>query len=300
MMETGPLRNTDRELRSRKSVVARLWTINLSPAFPATAAFSALFLVTILLCSQASAQTRQDVPSNAQKTPGHLVPASEELLKKAMKNAKAVTPDDAHPRVPVQEAETKPQQNPGQQKLLPDSSSLPDNTRSNTQKQPSGSKEPASKPEVTDPDANRDIQSGNSEKAADGPDASVWEPTAITVNRVFLATGGTNGEARKVPMNVPVLYQSRLMGLDKDKQRAIARLLDKLVSYRARLAAMRKEGTDLMAEWNQILSSSTPQDLLLSDSPSLIEKQNSDAVGLPGFEPGKGVSILVKSTTPNQ
>jgi hypothetical protein len=105
-------------------------------------------------------------------------------------------------------------------------------------------------------------------------------------------------------MSVPVLYESRLMALDKDKQRAIARLLDKLVSYRTRLAAIRKEGADLLAEWNQIISSSTPQDLLLSDSPSLIEKESTDAAGhgesTPGFEPGKGVSIQLKSTAPNQ
>jgi hypothetical protein len=215
-----------------------------------------------------------------------------------MKNAQAVAPDDAHPRVPVQEVETK-SQNSGQQKLLPDSSSLPDGTHPNTQKQPSVSKEPAAKPEVKDPSVDRNAQSGNPEKTTGEPDGSIWEPTAITVSRVFLASGGTNGETRKVPMNVPVLYESRLLALDKDKQRAIARFLDKLVSYRTRLAAMRKEGTDLLTEWNQIISSSTPQDLLLSDSPSLIEKENADAASVSGFEPGKGVSIQVKSTVPS-
>ncbi|HET9374540.1 MAG TPA: hypothetical protein VFO40_06180 [Chthoniobacterales bacterium] len=300
MMETRTLPNADCELRGTTSAIARLWAMNLFATFPAMATFSSLFLVTILLCCQARAQTRPDGPSNDQKSQGRLVPDSEELLKKAMKNAKAVAPDDARPRVPVQVVETKLPQNPGQQKLLPDNSSLPDTTRSNAQKQPSGSKEPASKPELTDPGADRDTPSGNSEKAGDQVDGSVWEPTAISVNRVFLATDGANGEARKIPMSVPVLYESRLMGLDKDKQRAIARLLDKLVNYRARLAAMRKEGTDLLAEWNQILGSSTPQDLLLSDSPSLIEKESSDTAAAPGFEPGKGVSVLVKSTTPRQ
>jgi hypothetical protein len=290
-------RSAECELPSLRSAIAQSRpAVSPFPAFPAMAA---LFLVTMLLCCHARAQARQDGPSNGQKSPGRVVPASEELLQKAMKNAKAVAPDDSHPRVPVQEVETKTPQNSNQQKLLPDSS-LPDSSRSNSQKQPPGSKEPASKPEVIAPDTDRDTQSGNSEKAADEPDGSVWEPTAITVSRVFLATGGTSGEARKVPMNVPVLYESRLMALDKDKQRAIARLLDKLVSYRTRLAAMRKEGTDLLAEWNQILSSSTPQDLLLSDSPSLVEKESADATNVPGFEPGKGVSIQVKSTPPSQ
>jgi hypothetical protein len=300
MMETRTLPNADCELRGTTSAIARLWAMNLFATFPAMATFSSLFLVTILLCCQARAQTRPDGPSNDQKSQGRLVPDSEELLKKAMKNAKAIAPDDARPRVPAQVVETKLPQNPSQQKLLPDKSSLPDTTRPNAQKQPSGSKEPASKPELTDPGADRETPSGKSEKAADQVDGSVWEPTAISVNRVFLATDGANGEARKIPMSVPVLYESRLMGLDKDKQRAIARLLDKLVNYRARLAAMRKEGTDLLAEWNQILGSSTPQDLLLSDSPSLIEKESSDTAAAPGFEPGKGVSVLVKSTTPRQ
>jgi hypothetical protein len=296
MMQTRSSRKRKCELRSVQSAVRNpKFAV---PQFPAIAAIAALSALFPLLCSQARAQAQPDGPSNGQKSPARLVPASEELLKKAMKNAKAVAPDDAHPRVAAQELETKPQ-NAGQQKLLPDNGSLPDGTRSNTQKQPSVSKEPASKPEVTDPSSNRDTQSGNSEKVANDPDGSVWETTAITVNRVFLATDGANGEARKVPMNVPVLYESRLLALDKDKQRAIARLLDKLLSYRTRLAAMRKEGTDLLAEWNQILSSSTPQDLLLSDSPSLIEKEGADASSASGFEPGKGVSIQVKSTAPN-
>ena len=270
------------------------------PVVSTLPAVTALFLLTMTLCGQVRAQVRPDGSSNSQKSPGRVVPASEELLKKAMKNAKAVAPDDTQAGAPVRPVETKTPQNPSQPRLLPDSSSLPDSSRSNSQKQPSGSKEPASKPEVTDPDKDRDTQSGNSPKAADESDGSVWEPTGITVSRVFLATAGANGEVRKVPMNVPVLYESRLMALDKDKQRAIARLLDKLVSYRTRLAAMRKEGTDLLAEWNQILSSSTPQDLLLSDSPSLIEKGSADTVSVPGFEPGKGVSIQVKSAAPNQ
>jgi hypothetical protein len=297
MMKSRSSRNVEWEWASLRSVVARSRpAAGPLTAFLATVACSALFL---LLCGQAKAQARPDGSSNDQKSPGRIVP-SEELLKKAMRNAKAVAPDDAHPRVPVQEVEPKIPQNSGQQKLLPDNSSLPDSTRSNPQKQPAGSKEPASNPEVTGSDAGRDTQAVNSEKAAAEPDGSVWEPTAITVNRVFLASGGPNGEARKVPMNVPVLYESRLLALDKDRQRAIARLLDKLVSYRSRLAALRKEGTDLLAEWNQILSSSTPQDLLLSDSPSLIEKDSSGAASVSGFEPGKGVSIQVKSTATSQ
>jgi hypothetical protein len=260
----------------------------------------AIFAMSITLCSGARAQVRPDGSPNGQKSSERVAPASEELLKKAMKNAKAVAPDDNQTRTGLRPVETKTPQSPAQQKLLPDSSSLPDSSRQNSQKQPPGSKEPASKPEGVKPDADGDTRSGNSEKSGNESDASIWEPTGITVSRLFIASDAAGGEVRKVPMNVPVLYESRLMAVDKDKQRAIARLLDKLVSYRTRLAAMRKEGTDLLAEWNQFLGSSTPQDLLLSDSPSLIEKETTEAASAPGFEPGKDVSIQVKSTGPNQ
>jgi hypothetical protein len=160
-------------------------------------------------------------------------------------------------------------------------------------------KESVAKPEAIEQDQIRNPQAGNSGKAVNGSDGSIWEPTGITVSRLFLAGDGANEEV-KVPMSVPVLYESRLLALDKDKQRAIARLLDKLTSYRTRLAAMKKEGADLLAEWNQIIRSSTPQDLLLSDSPTLVEKGSNDASALgenvPGFEPGKGVSVQVNST----
>jgi len=261
--------------------------------FSAVAAFPALFLVTTMICSQARAQARPSGSPIEQKSPERTVPASEELLRKALKNAKAVAPEGTLERAELQTVETKAP------KLLPDGNSLPDGSHPNSQKQ---SKEPATKPEAVKQDKGLDAQP-DPEKAVHESDTSLWEPTGITVSRVFLATDGAKGEVRKIPMNVPVLYESRLMALDKDKQRAVARLLDKLVTYRTRLSAIRKEGADLLAEWNQIVSSSTPQDLLLSDSPTLIEKGGTDATGhgesAPGFEPGKGVSVEVKSTAPN-
>jgi hypothetical protein len=255
--------------------------------FRFSAVFPALFLVTMMFCCQARGQARPSGSPIGQKSPERTAPASEDLLRKALKNAKAVAPEGTLERAELQTVETKAP------KLLPDGNSLPDGSHPNSQ-------EPATKPEAIKQDKGLDAQP-DPEKAAS--DTSLWEPTGITVSRVFLATDGAKGEVRKIPMNVPVLYESRLLALDKDKQRAVARLLDKLVVYRTRLAAIRKEGADLLTEWNQIVSSSTPQDLLLSDSPTLIEKNGTDSTGhgesAPGFEPGKGVSVEVKSTAPN-
>jgi hypothetical protein len=266
--------------------------------------WSTIFALTVMLCYGVKAQVRPDGSPTGQKSVEHTVPGSGELLKKALKNAKAVSPDDAQNRAEARPVETTALQNPAAQpKLLPDSGSLPESANSLKQGSLTSATGSASTPEPNKGDKGRDAQPGNAEKPVNESDGSVWEPTGISVSRLFLATGGTNGEVRKVPMSVPVLYESRLLALDRDKQRAIARLLDKLVSYRTRLAAMRKEGTDLLAEWNQIVSSSTPQDLLLSDSPTLIETESNGAgrgQSGPGFEPGKGVSIEVKSTGSNQ
>jgi hypothetical protein len=287
MMKSGLSRNAQCELLNRKSAVR-----NLRSTFLQFSVFPALFL---MFCCQAKAQVRPSESPIGQKSPERTVPASEELLRKAQKNAKAVAPEDSLGRAELQTVETKAT------KLLPDANSLPDSSHPNSQKQ-TLAKEPAAKPETVKPDKGIDAQP-NPEKAVNEADKSLWEPTGITVSRVFLATDGAKGEVRKIPMNVPVLYESRVLALDKDKQRAAARLLDKLMAYRTRLAAIRKEGADLLAEWNQIITSSTPQDLLLSDSPTLIEKKGADATGhgenAPGFEPGKGVSVEVKSTATN-
>jgi hypothetical protein len=259
-----------------------------------------LVATNLTICSRAGAQARPDGPPVAQtKT----VPEAEQLLQKAQENAKAVAPDGTPPPVGVRH-ERKALQNAAQQP--PDSNSLPNNSGPNSPKQTAltDTKESVAKPEAVKQDRGLNPQSGESGVVVSASDGSIWEATGITVSRVFLTSDGANGEVQKVPMSVPVLYESRLLALDKDKERAIARLLDKLTSYRTRLAAIRKEGADLLAEWNQIISSSTPQDLLLSDSPTLVEKGSNDATAhgesVSGFEPGKGVSIQVKSTAQKQ
>jgi hypothetical protein len=154
--------------------------------------------------------------------------------------------------------ERKALQNAGQQNQPPGSNSLSKNSSLNSPKQTAltGTKESVTKPEAIKQDGGLNLPSGEAGVMLNGSDASIWEPTGITASRVFVAGDATTGEAQKVPMSVPVFYESRLLALDKDKERAIARLLDKLTSYRTRLAAIKKEGADLLAEWNQIISSS--------------------------------------------
>jgi hypothetical protein len=255
-----------------------------------------LAAATLMVCGRARAQAAADGSPTVQT---QTVPEPEQLLRKAQENAKVAALDEIPPPVGVRH-ESKALQNPAQLKLPSDPSSLPDNSRPNRPKQTALTGESIAKPEPIKQDLAHNPQSEDSGKVVNASDTSIWEPTGITVSRLFLASDGANGEVHKVPMSVPVLYESRLLALDKDKQRAIARLLDKLMSYRTRLAAITKEGADLLAEWNQIIRSSTPQDLLLSESPTLVEKGSNDATAhgenVSGFEPGKGVSVQVKST----
>ncbi|MBV8901814.1 MAG: hypothetical protein JOY92_17070 [Verrucomicrobia bacterium] len=127
---------------------------------------------------------------------------------------------------------------------------------------------------------------------------SAYEPTGLTVNRVFVAAGQ---EGRKISMNVPVYYETRLLGMEKDKQAAAARLLQRLDDFQKRVAAMQKEGSDLLKEWNEIVNASVPRDLLMADSPSLVENQGTDKVNRPaeqpGFEAGKNALVQLKKTT---
>jgi hypothetical protein len=255
-----------------------------------------LAAASLTICSRAGAQAQPDGSPVAQT---QTVSEAEQLQRNAQENAKVVAPNGTPPPIGKRH-EPKALQNAVQPKQQPDTSSSPSNSSPNSPKQTALTGESVAKPEAIKQDRTRSPQSEESGAAVNASDGSIWEPTGITVSRLFLASDAASGEGQKVPMSVPVFYESRLLALDKDKQRSIARLLDKLTSYRTRLAAIRKEGTDLLAEWNQIISSSTPQDLLLSDSPTLVEKGSNDATAhganIPGFEPGKGVSIQVKST----
>lgn len=126
---------------------------------------------------------------------------------------------------------------------------------------------------------------------------SAYEPTGLTVNRVFVAA---DQEGRKISMNVPVYYETRLLGMEKDKQRAAARLLEKLDDFQKRVAAMQAEGAELLRQWNEIVNASVPKDLLMADSPSLVENQGTDKINRPteqpGFEAGKNALVQLKKT----
>jgi hypothetical protein len=227
------------------------------------------------------------------------------LLQQALTAAK-VTSEAEQPleRADIRGVPAKtPADSPG---FLPSTDAFPDDTRAaatqarNPLVPAAGNKSaPAASPARPEP-VSAPVQPQDPRVAVPGEQVnpSAYEPTGLTVNRVFITP---DQEGRKISMNVPVYYETRLLGMEKDKQRAAARLLDKLNDFQKRVAAMQKEGSDLLKEWNDIVNASVPKELLMADSPSLVENQGTDKINRPaeqpGFEAGKNALVQLKKTT---
>ncbi|HEY0792968.1 MAG TPA: hypothetical protein VGD78_18025 [Chthoniobacterales bacterium] len=238
---------------------------------------------------------RPSKPANAPRP-------AEALLQQALANARAV---DAA-RQPLERADVRsstPPYDPGGRKsaLLPDPEGFPGGPRAEPTQTPetlAAPRRPTARPVAAS--APVQVQDPRMAVAGEIPDPSAYEPTALTVSRVFVTPGTDEGEARKVAMSVPVYYETRLLGMEKDKQRAAARLLEKLADFQKRVVAMQKEGAVLLTEWNEIVDASVPKALLLADSPTLVQNQGADKVNRPdeppGFEAGKGALVQLKAT----
>ncbi|MBV9998672.1 MAG: hypothetical protein JO015_06110 [Verrucomicrobia bacterium] len=231
------------------------------------------------------------------------------LLQQALSAAQA-TSDAQQPleRADIRSLPAKtPAEISGASGLLPSPDALPDDAPAaampaRNPQGPAGTNKPApaAKQPVRQESITAPVQAQDPRASVPGEQVnpSAYEPTGLTVNRVFVAA---DQEGRKISMNVPVYYETRLLGMEKDKQRAAAHLLGKLDDFQKRVAAMQKEGAELLKEWNDIVNASVPKELLMADSPSLVENQGADKINRPaeqpGFEAGKNALVQLKKTT---
>jgi hypothetical protein len=227
------------------------------------------------------------------------------LLQQALTAAKATSgADEPLERADIRGVPAKtPADSPG---LLPSPDAFPDDARAAASQGrnplvPTATNKPAPATNPGRPEsmsAPVQVQDPRVSVPGEQVNPSAYEPTGLTVNRVFVAA---DQEGRKISMNVPVYYETRLLGMEKDKQRAAARLLQKLDDFQKRVAAMQAEGSELLKEWNDIVNASVPKDLLMADSPSLVENQGTDKINRPaeqpGFEAGKNALVQLKKTT---
>jgi len=234
--------------------------------------------------------------------------SAEALLQQALANAKAVAAaEQPLERAGIRTSTPGPDTSRHRPGFLPDPEDFPGSPRSELTETQAKEALPVPRRSPARPvtgSAPVQVQDPRTVVSGEPADPSAYEATAITVSRVFVTSGGADGEARKVAMSVPVYYETRLLGMEKDKQRAAVRLLEKLSDFQKRVFAMQKEGAGLLTEWNQIVDASVPKELLLADSPTLVQNQGADKVNRPdepaGFEAGKGVLVQMKATEPGK
>lgn len=265
-----------------------------------------MLALALFLCPESRATGADNaVTGDRSKPPGNGRSAAG-LLQQALAAAKA-TADAGAPleRANIRNVPDKtPVDGPGG--LLPNADALSDDARAAAAQAPrsllpGATNKPASAANPVRPESiSAPVQAQDPRVSVPGEQVnpSAYEPTGLTVNRVFVAA---DQEGRKISMNVPVFYETRLLGMEKDRQHAAARLLQKLDDFQKRVAAMQKEGSELLKEWNEIVNASVPKELLMADSPSLVENQGTDKINRPaeqpGFEAGKNALVQLKKTT---
>ena len=131
-----------------------------------------------------------------------------------------------------------------------------------------------------------------------------YEMTSISVQRVLTAAAyPTDADedakpvwSQRLPITVPVLYQTRTLRLDEAKVVKAKAVLKKLETLRAKAQEVKAESELALREWNEIMAAGTPVDALLADSPSLPTNQGDTPINRPakpGFGAGQGISFTV-------
>lgn len=127
--------------------------------------------------------------------------------------------------------------------------------------------------------------------------ASNFEETNIRIQHVLDAEF-PSGDVSRIIVDVPVLYRSRSLRWTQDEAARARILLDRLAAYQSQVRNLRTEGTQLLDEWNSLMTGSIPGAALRSDSPSLPANQQDGL--LPGRLPGSDTVDTIKLQKPEE
>lgn len=141
--------------------------------------------------------------------------------------------------------------------LMPSRSALP------------GENQPPDKPVSSDPRSS----------LPSPPAVSAFEETNLRVQHVLTAEA-PGGHRDRIVLDVPVLYQSRMLRWTANEVADARKLLVRLMDYQEKSRALRAEGVDLLDDWNRLIEQSLPATELRADSPSLPANQQ-DAADAP-------------------
>lgn len=119
------------------------------------------------------------------------------------------------------------------------------------------------------------VENSRSSASPPTPLASDFEETNIRIQHVLDAEF-PSGDVSRIIVDVPVLYRSRNLRWTQSEAAKAKILHQRLAEYQERVRQLRSEGTDLLNEWNSLMTGSIPGVALRADSPSLPANQQDD------------------------
>lgn len=118
-------------------------------------------------------------------------------------------------------------------------------------------------------------ENSNKRAAPSAPLTSDFEETNIRIQHVLDAEF-PSGDVSRIIVDVPVLYRSRNLRWTQNEAARARVLLNRLAAYQNQVRNLRSEGTQLLDEWNSLMTGSIPGEALRADSPSLPANQRDD------------------------
>lgn len=118
------------------------------------------------------------------------------------------------------------------------------------------------------------------------------EETSIYVMRQIAVKKASGTEWETVRIPIPVYYRTRSVAWGQDQIRTALLIQQRIEEYTKKLDTIKKEGELLLTEYNKVILSGIPQEVLGSDSPSITTETRKDNHVAPLR--GKDLSITVE------
>lgn len=130
--------------------------------------------------------------------------------------------------------------------------------------------------------------------ANDGPDKD-YEETVLTVQRTLTAVS-PDGEKQLIRLKIPVMYKSRTLRLEGVTRVKAQEILNNLKTKGMELAKIKSELESTLLEWNHLVTTTTPYEVLLPESPTLPQNQSAGRINRednPSMSAGKAISYEI-------
>lgn len=128
----------------------------------------------------------------------------------------------------------------------------------------------------------------------EGPEKD-YEETALSVQRTLTAVLD-DGDKQLIRMKVPVMYLSRTLRLGTTEEQKAKEILASLKTKREELSKIKGELDSILLQWNNLVESGSPSQVLMPESPSLPANQSLGDLNRednPELEPGKAITYEV-------